>query len=211
MTEPLLIKPFAGPTRRLLAFIIDILTLNIAFFLLYLIFNTINLIHIEYWELFLIIFCFYFAIFDSIFLNGQSPGKRLLNINIVDSSGNPISFSKAFIRALFIAIIYFHNNFEEILYSMPGYKSTNGIISIIFFSVLSVLVFSTTIFMIFNPYYQGFHDLASKSYVVIKQRFSPEDIDKYHNISRLLAAYFFTITAIILSIVVVIFFKLNKF
>lgn len=208
MNDPVTIKPFAGPTRRLLAYIIDLATLNIAFLMLYLIFNAIPQIYIEYWQLFLFIFCFYFAVFDSLFLNGQSPGKKLLNINIVDSSGNPISFTKAFIRAFFVAIIYFHNNFEEIFYNLSGNKQSVTIISIVFFSILSILVFGTTIFMIFNPYYQGIHDLVSKSYVVIKEQFKPEHIDKYINISRLLAAYFFTITAIALSIIFVIIYRL---
>ena len=207
MSKAIIRKPFAGPTRRLFAYVIDLITLNISSFVLYQIFKAISIIQIEFWQLFFIIFCFYFGILDSIFLNGKSAGKKLLNIIIVDSSGQPISFTKAFIRALLVAVIYFHNEFKEIIFNLLSNHIPNLMISIIILFIFSVLISGTTIFMIFNPYYQGIHDVIFGSFVVIKGTFETEDINKHSNYSRIVAAYFLSILFIVLSIVCFLLYK----
>lgn len=105
----------------------------------------------------------YFGIGNSPWANGQTLGKKLLNIQVVDIFGAPLNNSKACLRAL-VFIIPFALNGQPILGENPP---------IIFIALLSAIIFggilSIVYLLIFNRNTrQSLHDLAAKSIVINK-------------------------------------------
>jgi uncharacterized RDD family membrane protein YckC len=147
--------------RRILAFVIDGLVLGLVGFV----------VGLPFFETFsalgpwgsLVGFCLalpYFSILNSTIGNGQTLGKRLMHIKVVDRNGNPIPFWKSVIRYGVFAVPYFLN--EALL---PTTR-TPWVVSI----VVSVAVFgvggASLYLVVFNRRTrQGIHDLAAGSYV----------------------------------------------
>jgi uncharacterized RDD family membrane protein YckC len=103
----------------------------------------------------------YFAVMESSIGGGQSLGKRLLSLRVVDAQGKTLPFEQSFLRYTVFSAPLFLNRL-----ALPMTK-TSWIISIL----LGVIVFGvggvTLYLMIFNRNTrQGLHDLAVGSYVV---------------------------------------------
>jgi uncharacterized RDD family membrane protein YckC len=103
----------------------------------------------------------YFGVMNSRLSAGQTLGKRLLRIKVVDGRGAPLSVARSFVRFLPFGIPWFLNGapFPERLLFSP------------FIYVLSLAVFgvglSLLYLFIFNrPSRQSLHDLAVGSFVV---------------------------------------------
>ena len=103
---------------------------------------------------------FYFGVLDSRFGSGQTVGKRLMQLRVVDAHGNTISFRKSILRYSVFAAPYFLNGL--ILRSMQIPWIVPLMISVVVVGVGG----STLYLMIFNRHTrQGLHDLAVRSYV----------------------------------------------
>jgi uncharacterized RDD family membrane protein YckC len=97
----------------------------------------------------------YFGVFNSVIGKGQTLGKKMMKIHVVDRSGNHISLSKSFLRYAILGIPFFLNGAlipNSVIFSPGGY-------------ILSLLVFGfgAAIFYlyIFNRRTrQSLHDLA---------------------------------------------------
>lgn len=103
----------------------------------------------------------YFAVMESSVGGGQSIGKRLLGLRVVDSNGNMISFERSFARYFVFSVPFFLNKLELPITRTPW----------IIIALLGVIVFGvggvTFYLLIFNRNTrQGLHDLAVGSYVV---------------------------------------------
>ena len=114
----------------------------------------------------------YFAILDSRIGNGQTVGKRLMHLQVIDKNGTTISFGKSVVRYAVFAVPYYVN---EIL--LPTSR-TPWVVS----ALLSLLIFGvggTTLYlMLFNRHTrQGIHDLAIGSYVADADKSGPLQIE----------------------------------
>ncbi len=110
----------------------------------------------------------YFAILNSRIGHGQTLGKRLMRIRVIEEAGNTISFWKAVARYAVFGVPYFLN---EVL--LPVTR-TPWIVS----ALVSIVVFGiggTTLYLIlFNRHTrQGLHDLAVGSYVAEADKDGP--------------------------------------
>lgn len=103
----------------------------------------------------------YFGLMNSVLGNGQTLGKRILNIRVVDSTGSCISVSKAFIRYCIFALPFLFNGAQ---FTSQAYVSFLLYpLSLIVFGGL----FSITYLYLFNRRTrQSLHDLAVGSFVV---------------------------------------------
>ena len=114
--------PFAGFWRRLGAFLLDCLLLGaIGTAAGYLFVD--ELARLGPWGR-LLGFCIalpYFALLNSRLTQGQTPGKRLLKIKVVDKDGSPLSIPRSFIRFLPVGAPWFLNNaqFSESVFLSP--------------------------------------------------------------------------------------------
>jgi uncharacterized RDD family membrane protein YckC len=107
----------------------------------------------------------YFAILDSGIGNGQTLGKRLMHIQVIDQSGSTISFWRSLVRYAVFATPYFLN--ETLL---PVTRTPRAISIIV--SVIVIGVGGATLYLVvFNRHTrQGIHDLAAGSYVADSDR-----------------------------------------
>jgi uncharacterized RDD family membrane protein YckC len=103
----------------------------------------------------------YFAFLDSDVGNGQTVGKRLLQLRVLDAQGYTISIAKSVARYSLFAIPHFLNGLR-----LPETR-TSWIASYLIFAVVLGIGGSTVYLLIFNRNTrQGLHDLAVGSYVV---------------------------------------------
>jgi uncharacterized RDD family membrane protein YckC len=159
----------AEPWRRLVAYELDALLLSIAasraaepFFD--------RLSRLGWWA-WLVGYCVtlaYFAIFDSKVGNGQTIGKRLLKLRVVDARGDCVSIAKAAARCTIFAI-------PCLLFGLHlSMTRTPWIVSVLLGSVTYGVGGATLYLVTFNRWTrQGLHDLATGTYVVSAQDGSP--------------------------------------
>ncbi|ASK30258.1 hypothetical protein CEY12_09080 [Chryseobacterium sp. T16E-39] len=107
----------------------------------------------------------YFSVLNSSINKGQTFGKKMMSIQVVDIKGNFISLKSSFIRALVLTAPFFLNGFK-----IPG-ATAFSVVTIIQGIIIFSLGIGITIFYIFNKETrQSLHDLAVKTYVVQEYR-----------------------------------------
>jgi len=100
----------------------------------------------------------YFGILDSSLAKGQTLGKVVLGIRLVDRNGHPVSVARSMIRYTIVATPFFLNK-------LPA--NVGMILSILISFIVVVLGGSIIYLLIFNRRTrQSVHDLATKTYVV---------------------------------------------
>jgi uncharacterized RDD family membrane protein YckC len=102
----------------------------------------------------------YFAILNSGVSNGQTVGKRLMHLRVIDKSGGTISLWRSFVRYSVLAIPYFLNEM-----TLPVTRTPRVVPSLI--AIVVTGVGGTTLYLVlFNRHTrQGIHDLTVGSYV----------------------------------------------
>ena len=103
----------------------------------------------------------YFGVMNSSIYSGQTIGKKILNIKVVDSANSSISLPKSFLRYSFLAVPF----------SLNGAQITNEVLLSYLMYPLSVIIFggllSITYLYIFNRVTrQSLHDIAVGTFVV---------------------------------------------
>jgi uncharacterized RDD family membrane protein YckC len=106
---------------------------------------------------------FYFGILNSRLGNGQSVGKRILNIRVVNKEGQCISPLKSLLRTLIIGIPYFL--YGVLVPTSSSFQIINMILqTIIFWMGASILY----LYLFNRSTRQALHDLICGTYVVIE-------------------------------------------
>lgn len=103
----------------------------------------------------------YFGIGNSALGGGQTPGKRLLHIAVVDRTGAPIGLGRAFIRYVVLVTPFFLNGLS------PARVSWTAPSTLLLALAVPVLGFAIIYLAIFNRRTrQSVHDLVVGTYVV---------------------------------------------
>ena len=98
-------RTMAGFWRRLLAFALDTLITSLPCFLLGFVFYSVLSASPVYGGFIGFVFTVaYFAILNSSVAQGQSLGQRMLKIQVVNRSGEPISLERSILRSLILLI-----------------------------------------------------------------------------------------------------------
>lgn len=112
----------------------------------------------------------YFAILESEVGGGQSIGKRLAKLRVVNAEGNTISFQQSLVRCVVFAVPCFLFNL-----GLPEAR-TPWIVSSLISAVVYGVGGSTLFLLTFNrDTRQGLHDLSVGSYVVNANNSGPVD------------------------------------
>lgn len=154
--------PAAGFWKRILAIVIDSIVIVIIGNLLALFFSE-QFSQIGIWGRFIgsIITILYFSILNSYVGRGQTLGKKLMHIRVVNKDGEYISLGKAFLRS----VILFSPPFLNGAMMPPSitFSPIGILISIILFGIGGSIVY----FYIFNKETrQSLHDIICDTYVV---------------------------------------------
>lgn len=160
-TPPSPLRAIASFWRRLAAFLLDALIVGVAAFVVTIPFVTpLSRLGPYGRVLGLALALPYYAVLNSRIGNGQTFGKRILHIQVVDEAGRTLSFSKSLIRYFVLAIPYFLSDPVLPATRTPWLVSTT-------LSALGIVSAATLYLMVFNRHSrQGVHDLAAGSFVV---------------------------------------------
>jgi uncharacterized RDD family membrane protein YckC len=147
---------------RIWAFCIDGVILALAGLLLGFIFRDFVIRIGAYGPLFgLFITATYQTICNSKIMKGQTLGKNIMNLHVVDIHGNYINPGRSFLRSLILSAPYFIVNLH-----IP-FLSEIAILDTLKILILSSLVIGVVVFYIFNTgTRQSLHDLLTGTYVV---------------------------------------------
>lgn len=151
-----------GFWRRLAALVVDGLLLGTVGFLLGLLFSE-QFIALGAWGRWLgfIIELAYFGLLNSRLGNGQTLGKRLLKIRVVDGESQLLSLPRAMVRAAILATPFALNGID------PGASASNLYLMVPLSVLLFGGLFSILYLYLFNRRTrQSLHDLAVGSFVV---------------------------------------------
>jgi len=192
MTEIIEMKWICGFWRRIGAFLLDsvvlgIVGLGMGFFL------EKFFVEIGAWGILIgfSIALIYFGIMNSGLANGQTLGKKALEIRVVDGKNKPISFIKSIGRYSVIGIPYFLNGAQ-----FPV-EATSTVWHEIFSFVCFCVYLSVVYLYVFNRNTrQSLHDLIFGTYVVNAQaeKASVGSISRPHLVA---VSLFFTVTVIV--------------
>ena len=184
-------KWICGFWRRIGALFIDSLVLGIFGYILGLFLEDL-FVQLGGWGRFigLVVSLTYFGVMNSALSNGQTIGKKLLNIRVVDASNSTISLPKSFLRYSFIAVPF----------SLNGAQFTNEVLLSYLMYPLSFIIFgglfSISYLYIFNrATRQSLHDLAVGTYVV-NTEISPEALPAVWKPHLAVVAVLFTIASL---------------
>lgn len=192
MTEEVELKWISGFWRRIGALFIDTLILGVAGLALGLFFENL-FVQMGSWGRLLgfSIALIYFGIMNSSISGGQTVGKKVLKIRVVDSNNSPINLGKSILRYFILAIPFSLNGAQfssEVMLSFLIYP-----LSLIILGAL----FSISYLYIFNRVTrQSLHDLAVGSYVV-NTNVERQATGKVWNVHLIIVALLFLVAAVI--------------
>jgi uncharacterized RDD family membrane protein YckC len=153
-------RALASFWRRLGAFVIDSIIVGLAAFVLGIpFFSSLSRLG-PYGRLIGIILAFpYYVILNSKIGDGQTLGKRILDIQVVDESGHTVSFATSSLRYLVVVVPYFLSDVPLAATRTPWTVSA-------FLQALGIISAATLYLLIFNRRTrQGIHDLAAGTFV----------------------------------------------
>jgi len=159
--EPLLVPPIAGFWRRFLAWLVDVIILGVAGHIIGIMFARFLFKIGPYGRPLGLLFILpYFGLMNSEIGEGQTLGKRLMNIAVRDARNESISVPRSLARIAILALFPLFNG-----WAIPLMQKT----LLVWFSSLIVLGLGGAIVytMVFNrTARQGIHDLLVGTYVV---------------------------------------------
>ena len=180
--------------RRIFSYAIDYTLLYIILSILAFIFFK-NLLPLGFYNIFIgiCVGIFYFGIFNSKIFKGQTLGKKICKIVVVDKNNQYLSVSKSILRTIFIIpMLITISNFNSLI-------STNFYLLIINCIKNSFILINLFLFIINTPQRRLIHDYITSSYVIRKDYSVMQDNESKKNkifISIICA----TIISIILSL-----------
>ncbi|WP_221801921.1 RDD family protein [Oceanobacter mangrovi] len=131
----------------------------------------------------------YFGVMNSKLFNGQTIGKKLLNIIVVDSDNQPISVLKSILRYIVFAVPFSLNGVDF------GSEAVSSFIIYPFALVVFGGLFSISYLYLFNRVTrQSLHDLAVGSFVVNAST-ENQDVGKIWTTHLVVVAIFFIAAA----------------
>ena len=161
MEESITVK-LGSRKRRFVAFILDMMLIGMIGYLSTFLFESFYMKLGNSGKLIgAVIVLIYFGIFDSKIGNGQSIGKKILKIQVVNKNSECISVSKSILRSLWLFTFILLNGFSL---GNSKYIPIIIILGTILFSIVLLEIY----FFIFNKKTkQSFHDLLADSFVIL--------------------------------------------
>ncbi|MES2963934.1 MAG: RDD family protein [Bdellovibrionota bacterium] len=122
----------------------------------------------------------YFVPMQSRLGNGQSLGKRILGLQVLEMSGRPLTLARSFLRYLVIAFAAYAGIFSGVVNSVVGSTLatfSNSIVGTLWF----VALVGCYLLLPLHPLKRGLHDLLAGSVVVHRERFDAASLAALEN------------------------------
>ncbi len=180
-------SPICGFWIRIFAFLIDGLIIGILGFILSLIFKQ-YFIQIGAWGRLLgfLITIIYFGVQNSVICRGQTIGKRIIKIRVVNRNGKTVSIGSPLWRSAILSLPFFLNG------ALIPPSITDSILGIVLILVVFGGLISPIYLYVFNrKTRQSLHDLVCKTYVVKARLVEPMIIGSVSRIHYIIVAIVF--------------------
>jgi uncharacterized RDD family membrane protein YckC len=113
---------------------------------------------------------------------GQTPGKRLLGIQVLRRDGQYLDFGRSFLRYLVVSLIFYNGLYGSMINHLPQ-PAMMAVVSV-YFLVIIWAFFACFLMIPFHPLKRGLHDIAAGSVVVYKGRFDSEALDHLEDTAK---------------------------
>ena len=107
---------------------------------------------------------------------GQTPGKRLLGIQVLRRDGQYLDFGKSFLRYLVVSFIFYNGLYGSLLNHLPPTAMMAAVS--VYFLVIIWAFFACFLMIPFHPLKRGLHDIVADSIVVYKGCFDSDALDR---------------------------------
>ena len=124
----------------------------------------------------------YYGILHTRIGGGQTPGKRLLGIQVLRKNGDFLNFWKSFLRYLVISFVFYNGIYGGLLIYLPP-KAMMAAGSI-YFLVIIWTFFACFLLIPFHPLKRGLHDIVADSIVVYKGTFDDDALSKLDSYAK---------------------------
>jgi uncharacterized RDD family membrane protein YckC len=144
----------------------------------------------------------YFGLGNSAIFNGQTLGKKIVNLQVVDNEMETLSIQKSVLRALIFTVPYFFLN-----YKLDGWSEfsifymTKGIFFLTFLILLPIHLILNT------PTRQAIHDLIMGTYVVSREAFPGQQLSKSKSLPTIITG---SLAIVILGLIIFMNSEKNK-
>lgn len=117
-----------------------------------------------------VVYLLYFGLMNSVLCKGQTIGKKLFAVKVVDRNNEYLPVGKSFLRALiFVICVYAVGAFSGAMVTvLPEYHMFD-IKNVLPLTILLFLYFVFVLIFLFNKNRQTLHDFSVKSFVVSKE------------------------------------------
>jgi uncharacterized RDD family membrane protein YckC len=113
---------------------------------------------------------------------GQTPGKRLLGIQVLRRDGQYLDFGKSFLRYLVVSFVFYNGIYGSLLSNLPPTAMMAA--GSVYFLVIIWAFFACFLMIPFHPLKRGLHDIAADSVVVYKGCFDNEALDRLEDSAK---------------------------
>ncbi|MBU5636280.1 RDD family protein [Geomonas sp. Red69] len=124
----------------------------------------------------------YYGLMHTRLGGGQTPGKRLLGIQVLRRDGQYLSFGKSFLRYLVVSFIFYNGLYGSLINHLP--QSTMMAVGSVYLLVIIWSFFACFLMIPLHPLKRGLHDIAADSVVVYKDCFDNEALDQMEDSAK---------------------------
>ncbi|QWV94286.1 RDD family protein [Geomonas oryzisoli] len=124
----------------------------------------------------------YYGLLHTRLGGGQTPGKRLLGIQVLRRDGQYLDFGRSFLRYLVVSFIFYNGLYGSLLNHLP--PSAMMAVGSVYILVIIWAFFACFLMIPFHPLKRGLHDLAADSVVVYKDCFDSDELDRLDDPSK---------------------------
>jgi uncharacterized RDD family membrane protein YckC len=136
----------------------------------------------------------YFGLGNSAIFNGQTLGKKIVNLQVVENEMETLSIQKSVLRALIFTVPYFFLNFKVDGWSeFSIFYMTKGIFFLTFLILLPIHLILNT------PTRQAIHDLIMGTYVVSREAFPGQQLSKSKSLPTIITG---SLAIVILGLII---------
>ena len=140
----------------------------------------------------------YYGLQHTRLCGGQTPGKRLLGIQVLRRDGGYLDFGKSFLRYLVVSFVFYNGIYGGLLNHLPPTAMMAA--GSVYFLVIVWAFFACFLMIPFHPLKRGLHDIVAGSIVVFKETFDSEVVERLQDSKKTKRAFIIlTVGSVILA------------
>ena len=140
----------------------------------------------------------YYGLQHTRLCGGQTPGKRLLGIQVLRRDGEYLDFGKSFLRYLVISFVFYNGIYGCLLNYLPPTAMMAA--GSVYFLIIIWAFFACFLMIPFHPLKRGLHDIVADSIVVYKGTFDSEAVGHLQDSAKTKRAFIIlTVGSVILA------------